>query len=296
MKQIKDLIPTQQVATRPQVGTTLPVRPHSLPSLEPKYLEKMDPANRTVFNYMHATSDNKKVSDMTIEEKAKLAKDIVVYGKRMLNLSKVDVDTIDENSIETLRLYIESIEEFGMLTKNEIAYVMKKGFRGEYADDNFVHLSPSYISRWLKSYKDGIRAETEKRALQLQHKQQQEEESNVLLSEEEQLKGLAEVVNGHVSQYMRDEMFKAVAVSVFVDELVRRGVMPQPTVEEKKAAYEMAKKNSAKAILENPKMQPATHERLVLDAKAILYNNFIKWMGDNWKELNDKCEIIDMEI
>src|SRR5690606_13610934 len=86
MKQIKDLIPTQQVATRPQVGTTLPIRPHSLPSLEPKYLEKMDPANRTVFNYMHATSDNKKVSDMTIEEKAKLAKDIVVYGKRMLNL------------------------------------------------------------------------------------------------------------------------------------------------------------------------------------------------------------------
>lgn len=293
MKQINQLIQANSTELAKQRQVPDVARKFSLPVLKPQYMEELMPTEAKVYKYITPTDTNRLISEMSIDEKMALSESIIRHGKSMLGLKKLDLDGFDEGAVDLVKTIFAVLEDFPMLTRNEIVYVIKKGFNGDYLDEGkeLNHIKPIDISRWINKYKN-----TEKTALfrklgQLMDKQNREDEN--IISEEEQFKGLIHVVNLHIKNYTEDETFNAYGASPLYDQLIRFKIMPEPSVSAKNEAIDRAKDRHAREKIENPKIPAPTKERLIVDAKTILYNDFIKELGDFQKVLDERGKIVD---
>lgn len=283
MKKLKGII---SQSLKPAAESGVVVRPHSLPVLSEPYFDRLSAAEKKLYSIRSKSESNKTVSAMTTLEKTKIVKMIVDRAVKALNLSKIDTDSQDLDTLNFLKEFVTVIDRFGLLTYNEILYVADRGLMGEYmiTGDRFVHLSPSNLAIWLDAYKTGARVSLEKRMRELSDRQALETKYEP--TEEEKTAIFVDMVNSHIKALLANENFKVVAATTFMDELVRRGI-DNPSTEDKKAAWSFVRTRN---------MKVTDKDEIVKLAKTELYNRFLARMADAWLVLDYNCKPVDLNI
>lgn len=211
-----------------------------------------------------AATKGVKLAEYIPQDKAKLAMEVYFLAKAKLGLNSPS--QAEEQA--TIAILIDDLNNFPLLTKEEIIKALKRGLNGDYLTGDFVHFNSSNFVRWVRKYQEEKQIAVAK---DLKLKQEAEQVS-VEPSEEEQRKAAIEVANMYAEMYANNQVGSGISIGRAgfdkLWDLAEKFGLMSVSVEQKWEVYNRLK----------PKFSDV--DQLKSKCKEVLYDDFIRGMVD----------------
>lgn len=209
-----------------------------------------------------AATKGVKLAEYIPQDKAKLAMEIYFLAKAKLGLNSPS--QAEEQA--TIAILIDDLNNFPLLTKEEIIKALKRGLNGDYLTGDFVHFNSSNFVRWVRKYQEEKQIAVAKDLMA----KQESEHISVEPSEEEQRKSAIEVANMYAEMYANNQVGSGISIGRAgfdkLFELAERFGLITVSIEQKWEVYNRLK----------PKFADET--KLKCKCKEVLYDEFIRDM------------------
>lgn len=211
-----------------------------------------------------AATQGVKLSQYSQQDKAKIAMEVYFLAKAKLGLNSPS--QAEEQA--TITILLDDLNNFDLLTKEEIIKALKRGLNGDYSTGDFVHFNSSNFVRWVRKYQEEKQIAVAK---DLRAKQEAEHVS-VEPSAEEKRKAAIEVANMYAEMYANNQVGSGISIGRAgfdkLFDLAEQFGLINISVEQKWEVYNRLK----------PKFADET--QLKCKCKEVLYDEFIRGMVD----------------
>lgn len=211
-----------------------------------------------------AATQGIKLSQYSQQDKAKIAMEVYFLAKAKLGLNSPS--QAEEQA--TITILLDDLNNFDLLTKEEIIKALKRGLNGDYSTGDFVHFNSSNFVRWVRKYQEEKQIAVAKNLKAIQEAEQQTIEP----SDEEKRKAAIEVANMYAEMYANNQVGSGISIGRAgfdkLFDLAERFGLINISVEQKWEVYNRLK----------PKFADET--QLKCKCKEVLYDEFIRGMVD----------------